>query len=301
MRKPLAVLLAGAGLLVLAALATPASAAAATAAPSCDRECLRSHITQILWSLVRHDVSKLPVAPTLRVTEDADEKPLKNVGLVRTVTALRGFRQDFIDERMGVAGAHVMVEESGAPVMLVVRIKVVDNQLTELELVPTRSRTDGLIFNIDGLKAASAVMNYAPTARELATREDVLNAALKYPEGFRRAETFAAVGAPFAPDAYRYENGQIMAGPDCKFSPDCQNISTQSLAIFKRLGPPMVRVVLVDERMGIAWLRLAWGVRQEGGEQLTAFEAFKFYDGKLRAVEAFIRILPIEKRDGGWK
>ena len=111
---------------------------------------------------MRHDVSKLPVAPTLRVTEDADEKPLKNVGLVRTVTALRGFRQDFIDERMGVAGAHVMVEESGAPVMLVVRIKVVDNQLTELELVPTRSRTDGLIFNLDGLKAASAVMNYAP-------------------------------------------------------------------------------------------------------------------------------------------
>lgn len=288
------------GLLLLVACIGGASAAQ-PAATACDRECLRSHITQILWSLVKHDVSKLPVAGTLRVTEDAVEKPLKDVALIRSVTALQGYRQDFIDERMGMAGAHVMVEESGAPIMLVVRIKVVGNQLTELELVPTRSRTEGLIFNLDGLKAASAVMNYAPRADELATRDEVLKAGLKYPEGLAKAENFAAVNMPFAPDAYRYENGQIMAGPDCKFAPGCQNISTQSLAIFKRLGAPMTRVVLVDERMGIAWLRLAWGVRQEGGDQLTAFEAFKFYGGQMHAVEAFIRILPIEKRDGGWK
>lgn len=302
MKKPIATLLLCAALIGGAYAAQPAAKVAPTpAAPRCDRECLRSHITQILWGLVKHDLGKIPFADTLRVTEDADEKPLKNVGLVRTVTALRGFRQDFIDERTGMAGAHVMVEESGAPIMLVVRIKVASEKITELELVATRSRSEGLIFNLDGLKAASAGMNYAPRADELASREEVLKAGLKYPEGLAKAENFAAVNAPFATDAYRYENGQIMAGPDCKFAPGCQDISTQSLAIFKRLGAPMVRVVLVDERMGITWLRLAWGVQKEGGDQLTAFEAFKYYGGKLHAVEAFIRILPIEKRDGGWK
>lgn len=302
MKKPIATLLLCAALIGGASAAQPAAKVAATpAAPHCDRECLRSHITQILWGLVKHDLGKVPFADTLRVTEDADEKPLKNVGLVRSVTALRGFRQDFIDERTGMAGAHVMVEESGAPIMLVVRIKVADEKISELELVATRSRSEGLIFNLDGLKAASAGMNYAPRADELASREEVLKAGLKYPEGLAKAENFAAVNAPFAADAYRYENGQIMAGPDCKFAPGCQDISTQSLAIFKRLGAPMVRVVLVDERMGITWLRLAWGVQKEGGDQLTAFEAFKYYGGKLHAVEAFIRILPIEKRDGGWK
>ena len=144
-------------------------------------------------------------------------------------------------------------------------------------------------------------MNYAARADELAPRDEVLKAALLYPAGLAKAENFAAVNLPFAPDAYRYENGQIMAGPDCRFAPGCQNISPQSLAIFKRLGAPMTRVVLVDERMGIAWLRLAWGVRQEGGDQLTAFEAFKYYGGQMHAVEAFIRILPIEKRNGGWE
>ena len=49
------------------------------------------------------------------MTEDAVEKPLAKVGLVGTVTRLRGFRQDIIDERAGVAGAHVVVEETGAP------------------------------------------------------------------------------------------------------------------------------------------------------------------------------------------
>jgi hypothetical protein len=274
---------------------------AAQPATPCDRECLRSKVTQVLYALVKHDIKGLPVASNVRVTEDAVEKPLDRVGLVTSVTALRGFRQDFIDERAGVVGAHVMVEESGAPVMLVVRLKVVANQLTEIELVPTRSRTEGLIFNIDGLKAASEMMNYAPRPEQLPTREEALRIAMKYPEGLTLAKTFADVNLPYAPKAYRFENGQIMAGPDCKFQAGCQNIATQSLSIFERLGDPMVRVVAVDERMGIVWLRLAWGVQREGGDQLTAFEAFKVFDGQMHAVEAFIRILPIDKRDGGWK
>ena len=258
-------------------------------------------MTQLLYALVKHDVSGLPVADTLRVTEDAVEKPLAKVGLVGTVTRLRGFRQDIIDERAGVAGAHVMVEETGAPVMLVVRLKVVADKLTEIELVATRSRAEGLIFNIDGLSAPSAVMNYAPRPEQLATRDEAIKAALNYPEGLNAAKTFAAVNAPFAPDAYRYENGQVMAGPDCKFAPGCQNISTQSLAIFERLGDVQTRVIAVDERMGIVWLRMAWGVRERGGDQLTVWETFKVYDGQIHAVEAFMRILPVEKRNGGWQ
>jgi len=278
------------------------SAAAAQSAPAvCDRECLRSTVTQVLHALVKHDVSGLPVVPTLRVTEDAVEKPLKAVGLLRTVTRLRGFRQDIIDERAGVAGAHVIVEETGAPVLLVVRLKVVADSISELELVATRSRAEGLIFNIDGLNAPSAMMNYAPRPAQLVTRDAAIQAALKYPEGLNAAKTFAAVNAPFAPNAYRHENGQVMAGPDCTFAAGCQNISTQSLAIFERLGDVQTRVIAVDERMGIVWLRMAWGVQKEGGDQLTVWEAFKIYDGQIHAVEAFMKILPLAQRNGGWQ
>jgi hypothetical protein len=275
--------------------------AAQSAASTCDRECLRGKVTQLLYALVKHDISGLPVAGTLRVTEDAVEKPLAKVGLVATVTRLRGFRQDIIDERAGVAGADVVVEETGAPVLLVVRLKVAADRLTEIELVATRGRAEGLIFNIDGLSAPSAMMNYAPRPEQLATRDDAIKAAMHYPQGLTAAKTFAAVNAPFAPDAYRYENGQVMAGPDCKFARGCENISTQSLQIFERLGDAQTRVVAVDERMGIVWLRMAWGVRERGGDQLTVWESLKVYDGQIHAVEAFMRILPFEKRNGGWE
>lgn len=158
---------------------------------------------------------------------------------------LRGYRQDILDESAGMAGAHVIAEEVGAPVMLVVRLKVVDRKVTEIETVATRSRSDGLIFDIDGLSAPSEEMNYAPRPEQLASREDAIKAALHYPTGLNAATTFAAVNAPFAPDAYRYENGQVMAGPDCKFAPR---------------------------------------LRQH-----------------RHAVEAFMKILPVELRSGGWE
>ncbi len=278
--------------------ARPASAAESTA---CDRECLRGTMTTFLYALLEHDASKVPVADAVRVTEDGIEKPLANVGLLRTVTRLRGYRQDFLDERAGMAGAHIVVEEVGAPVLLVVRLEVVDRKVTEIETVATRSRSDGLIFNIDGLSAPSEEMNYAPRPEQLASREDAIAAAMHYPTGLNAATTFAAVNAPFAPNAYRYENGQVMAGPDCTFAPGCQNIATQSLAIFERLGDVSTRVIGVDERLGIVWLRMAWGVRQEGGDQLTVWESFKVYDGQIHAVEAFMKILPVEFRSGGWE
>ena len=278
-----------------------ATANAAQSAVTCDRECLRGKVTQLLYAFLKHDVSGIAVADTLRVTEDAVEKPLAKVGLVRTVTRLRGFRQDIVDERAGVAAADVVVEESGAPVLLVVRLKVVGDKLTEVELVATRSAAEGLIFNIDGLSAPSEGMNYAPRPEQLSTRDEAIKAALHYPAGLNAAKTFADVDAPFAADAYRYENGQVMAGPDCKFAPGCQNIATQSLDIFNRLGNVQTRVVAVDERMGIVWLRMAWGVRERGGDQLTVWETFKVYGGKIHAVEAFMRILPVEKRSGGWE
>jgi hypothetical protein len=277
-----------------------ASKPAPAPAPSCDRECLRSLLTTTFYALLKHDTSKLPLSDKVRITEDAVEKPLDKVGLVKTVTRLRGYRQDFLDERGGMATGAAVVEEVGAPVLLVVRLKVVDQKITEIELVTTRSRSEGLIFNIDGLSAPSEEMNYAPRPEQLDTREDALKAALHYPEGLNAATNFADVKAPFTPNAYRYENGQIMAGPDCRFAPGCQNISTQSLAIFKRLGKVTTRVVGVDERMGIVLLRLNWGVREPMGDQLTAFEAFKVYDGQIHAVEAFIRILPLELAKGGW-
>lgn len=282
---------------------TPAAPAPAVAAPACDRECLRGKVTEVLFALADHDVAKLAVAPTLRVTEDAVEKPLDKVGLVRSVTKLRGYRQDIIDERAGQAVAGVMVEESGAPILLVVRVKVdKDEKLSELEFVTTRSRTDGMIYAIDAYSGAPAkAMNYVPKPSELETREKAIEISMYYPRGLSNAETFNAVGTPFAPEAYRLENGMLMAGPGCTFIPGCAEIGNQSLSIFKQLGRVTVRDIIVDERMGIVIMRVHWN--QRGGadsDKLTAWEMFKVYGGQIHMVQAYMRLFPPAQALGGW-
>ena len=287
--------------LILSSAALAAQPAHAQSA--CDRECLRGKVTEVLHALIHDDIGKLAVAGNLRVTEDGVERPLDQVGLVRTVTKLRGYRQDVIDERAGVAVTGAMVEESGSPVLLAVRVKVDgEAKISELELVATRGRADGLLYNVDGFgHAASLAMNLAPRPEQLATRDEAVRIAMHYPRGLSNAETFNAVGTPFAPEAYRLENGMLMAGPACTFIPGCDDIGNQSLAIFRQLGRVTVRDVVVDERMGIVMMRLSWNVRGgEGSDKLTAWEAFKVYDGQIHMVEAYIRIFPPELELGGW-
>ena len=274
----------------------------AIASSTCDRECLRSQITDVLDALIKDDVGALNVAPNLRVTEDAVEKPLAQIGLIRSVTRLRGYRQDIIDERAGEAVAGVMVEEAGAPIILVVRTKVDSEQrLSELELVATRSRTDGMLYAIDAYSGAPGrAMNAAPKLNQLETREQAIEIAMHYPRGLSNAQTFNAVGTPFAADAYRLENGAHMAGPGCTFIPGCADIGNQSLAVFNQLGRVTIRDIVVDERMGIVIMRLSWNRSGPGSERLTAWEMFKIYDGQIHAVEAYMRLFPPEQDLGGW-
>lgn len=281
-------------------LASPTLAAAPSSATACDRECLRGLVTQVLHAFVEKNTAQLPVTANLRVTEDAVEKPLAQVGLARSLTRLRGYRQDIIDERAGQAIAGVMVEESGAPIILVVRVKAEGDRIAELELVATRSRADGMLFVLDTMSAPSKAMNLAPRPAQLASREEAIRIAMFYPRGLNSAESFDSVGTPFSKDAYRVENGSLMAGPGCTFTPGCENIGAQSLAVFKRLGRVTLRDVYVDERMGIVLMRLSWNRSGPGSDKLTAFEMFKVYDGQIHMVEAWIRVFQPEQELGGW-
>ena len=84
-------------------------------------------------------------------------------------------------------------------------------------------RAVGLLVSLSVLlpaaARASAMMNYAPRSEQLATREEAIRAALKYPEGLNAAKTFVAVNAPFAPVAYRHEDGQVMAAAGLEVRP----------------------------------------------------------------------------------
>jgi hypothetical protein len=289
-----------------ALLATAALFAACTAGPTgtaavgkvgCDRACLRGQIDGYLAALIAHDPRRLPLAQGARFTEDTVEKPL-GAGLWKTATGLRGFRQDYLDERAGVAAAHVMIAEGGKPVMLALRLKVEARQLREIETMTVHDAKEGMFFEPDALQAPSIEMAKTPDPGQRETRENAIRIAEGYPAGLK-VGSFVKADTQLAADAYRFENGRRMAGPGCTFMPpSCENMKAQRIPT---LAGITWRVVAVDEQQGLVLLRLDFGPGSLMGPDnrwLHAWEAFKVYGGQIHAAEAFMRGMPANTPSG---
>jgi hypothetical protein len=138
-------------------------------------------------------------------------------------------------------------------------------------------------------------MQFVPKPEQLLSREEAIRIAALYPAGLKEG-SFVAVDLPYTPNAYRLENGEIMAGPECTRFPTCNNIKTQDISPGRTTITQ--RLIAVDERLGIVWFRLSW----ERGEdtRLVVWEAFKVYDGQMHAVEAFMKLVP-KDLDSGWE
>jgi hypothetical protein len=281
-------------LVTIAAIMLPARVDAQ--AQPCDRSCLIGFISQYVGALVARDPSKLPLAPDVKFTEDT--KVMKvGEGLWQTASGLRGYRQDIIDVRQGVAGAYLVVEDKGSPVELALRLKVVNRRITGIETMVVRSAAEGLIFAVDQLKAANPAMTLRPDPSSLNTREAAIRIAMTYPEGLRIG-SFVKANTPFAKDAYRFENGRLMAGKDCTFIPGCNNIREQRIPTLAEIT---ARVAAVDEDMGIVWLRMDFGRGsvKDPESSLVVWEAFKVYGAEIHAVEAFMEVMP-RGASSGW-
>jgi len=273
---------------------TLAAGAAHAATGDCDRECLRGFITQYLDALVAHNPSALALNPTVRFTENSVDMHLGD-GLWKNASLVRTYRQDVLDLRQGVAATQVVVEEAGSPVLLTLRLKIAYKKITGIETMVTRSQKEGGLFRIDALKSSDKAMAFVPDKSQLPSREEAIRIAMFYPAGLKMGG-FVTVDAPFAPDAYRVENGVITAGPGCS-RPGCENIQTQKI-----MEHPFIttRVAAVDEQLGIVLLRMNFGQTSAygAGNALIVWEAFKIYGGQIHAVEAFMKIMPANMSSG---
>jgi hypothetical protein len=270
------------------------------AAADCDRGCLSGIMTRYLNAVVAHDPQSLPLARNVRFTEDGVELKLGE-GLWKSASKLRPYRIDFIDVAEGVAAVHAVFEENGAPVLFAARLKVVDGQITEIETMAVRNRTEGVLFAPDNLTEPTSGMRYAPKPEERMSRAAMIELASRYPAGLR-AGSFVTADVPFAPAAYRLENGMRMAGPGCTFQPpSCEQMRTQRIPTLPEVKQ---RLVAVDEEMGTVLFRLDFGrgsLPGAGykGQSLVTFEAFKVYGGMIHAAEAILEAAP-QGASSGW-
>jgi hypothetical protein len=181
-----------------------------SAAQNCDRACLKNTMTVYLNALVAHDPSKAPLAANVRFTEDS--KDLKvGEGFWKTASKVGDYRQDFIDVKEQVVASWVIVEESGRPAKLTARLKVANGKISEIETLVAHA---GGGLGGGATMVTRPDMGIAPPAGQRNSREELIRAADHYPRGLTIGG-FDKVDAPFAKDAYRLENGMVMAGPGC--------------------------------------------------------------------------------------
>jgi hypothetical protein len=268
---------------------------AAPAGGDCDRACLAGFVTQYLDAMIAHKPESLPVAANVKFTEDCKELKLGE-GIWKNISKLTSYRRDILDVRQGLTVSFLVVEENNSPVLFVMRLKLVDKEITEIETTAVRGQKEGMLFNTQNLQTASKMMTSAVDRAQMNSREDMIKMALTYPAGLKIG-SFVKADSPMAPDAYRYENGQLMAGPGCTFFKGCDNMKTQMIPTLSQITH---RVIAVDEELGIVAVRMNFGPGStfEGNGVLDVWHSFKIYGDQIHAAEAYCEIVPTGMKSG---
>jgi hypothetical protein len=129
--------------------------------------------------------------------------------------------------------------------------------------------------------------------RDIPEGETVLSSV----EMTNRFQFYQFGGLPDTPDAYRYENGQLMAGPGCIFLQGCDNMKKQRIPT---LAGITWRIMAVDEEMGIVAVRMNFGPGSTFDNKgvLDVWHSFKIYGGQIHAAEAYCEIVPAGTKSG---
>jgi hypothetical protein len=126
------------------------------AADDCDRACLKTTLDQYLSAVIKHDPAAAPLFVAYRGTENAVVVN-PGTGIWKTMTALGRAQRRYVDPVTSQAAYFGTIEESGAPAVITVRVKVEHRKITEAEWYIARKADPGLNgFNADGTPSGNA-------------------------------------------------------------------------------------------------------------------------------------------------
>lgn len=193
---------------------------------SCDAACLQGIAQTYLTALARRDYSMLQVAPNLLVTENAQVSRIGD-GLWRVLEKLNLPASFFTDPVAGQVIALTTVEESAQqPFILMVRLKIEDRKIAEVETMLTADTDAGQHFRPDNIANFDPVTMAAVPMEQRLTREQLLAAgdAWWYDE---------SKGVTAAADCHHWENADELPMFKCpagnRRSPNSPSYSNRAI------------------------------------------------------------------------
>jgi hypothetical protein len=276
------------------------------AAVDCDRACLRTTLDQYLTAVTKHDPSSAPLFIAFRQTENATVVKLGS-GVWKTVTALGKVQRRYLDPVSGQAGYFGLIEESGAPAIATVRLKVENKKITEAEWVISRKGDPGLngpaggnVFDPDNLIANPPTDK--PVAKEARIpREAMIAIANSYFDGITTHDGSIIMAYP---GCIRLENGVTMAGRGAAprgGGPDAVRDCTSGLETINIQNVAARRYPIVDEEASVV-LAMAVFIRKPGTTtRRNMFGEWFFLDNnKIRTIYATLFYPPPEMPVPNW-
>jgi hypothetical protein len=261
----------------------------------CNRECMAHALNSFFDAMMRHDAKLLRFSPSLKATVNG--RPTKLTDGIWTRAQAVIFRLDAIDPEKEQAASEAVVKDDQGLQLLLVRIRVRDRQISEVEMMLPQK--GGPLYAPEKLTGVPRMYLKKVPEPQRATRLQLIAAADDYFTALQTEGTPAYQPAPLAPEANRFENGlQTTNVPfDLFHKPAATAQQQMDEAWFKGWVVKDRRYPVLDEPHGIV---LAIALMQVSPSQAVLLsEMFKVSDWKIRQVQAVLVGVP---HDGptGW-
>ncbi len=293
----------------------------------CDRACLTGLVDRYLDALVAHDPQRLPLALTVRFTENGQELRLGD-GLWGTANARGKYKLYVADPEDGQVGFYGTVMENDNPVYMALRLRVEYGLISEIESIVVRSGGNtnfppaGKTMEDKGAPRPQFSRTVPPAGRM--SREELIKVANAYFTGL--GGNTGRNTAPFAPTCLRWENGiQTNSNPDMR-RPDNSGFNVIALSCEEQQKSGFFAFVtairdrrfpVVDRERGLV---LSFGFFDHNGRSkelhltngqtvpspvhapltLEISELFQIDKGKIDQVEAVLQSVPYGMRSRLW-
>ena len=286
-------------------------------APACDRTCLDGFVDSYLEAMKAHDASLELFARDTRFTENGIRLPFGNEGLWHSMTG-KGSYQFYVPDIEAQQVAFIgTVREGGKTatdgtlVALALRLKIVNNRITEVEQLAIRPDNTAQLF---GGAAPATPPRFPPTGEAVEamgkphpvfaevipeakrpSREELIKTANYYFAGLQRNDGKGYY--PFTDDCERFENGiqttnipQTDRTTGQTVKRGCKKQFEESLkGVVSRVRDR--RFVAVDRERGIVFA-FAFFDHENINWTWQLAELFKIENGQIRRIEAVFHRAP---------
>jgi hypothetical protein len=294
---------------------------------SCDRKCLEGYMDRYMNAMLDNNPTLELFSRDCKFTENGVRLPLGSEGLWLTMSAKGNYKfyvPDIETQQVAFLGTAREGGSGGAKgegqlVGIAIRLKIVNNLITEAEQIVVRPASDTMGLTggasvgelVEKMGAPHKIFTEAIPVKERASREDLIIAANYYFTGLQKNDHGKGY-YPFTDDCHRIENGVAATNvpvPEGQTRPDPKTATVYSthwgckeqfeagkMGFITRVRDR--RFVAVDQERGIVF---AFGFFDHDAINWTwqLAELFRIEKGNIRRIEAIFHRSPYGM-NAGW-